>query len=122
MAQRGAPGPRGNVAGAGSTRERIVRTATTILLSEGLSGFKLDLVRDAASVSGSQINHYFTDKSDLIREVVDRQADDMVRLHRHPALGDLDTFDDWEHWIDINLRYLHRRRQRGTATYHTLVG
>jgi AcrR family transcriptional regulator len=105
-----------------ATRERILRSAANVLLAEGLSGFSMDRVRHEASVSGSQIAHYFVDRQDLIRGVVERQIEGVLEFHRQPKVGGLDTFEDWERWIDLNMRYLRKIGYRGTATYHTLVG
>ena len=34
----------------------------------------------------------------------------------------MDTFDDFERWIDLNMRYLRRIGYSGTPTYHALAG
>ncbi|WP_235010197.1 TetR/AcrR family transcriptional regulator [Mycobacterium sp. 3519A] len=88
----------------------------------GLAAFNHEKVRQAASVSGSQLNHYFEDRQDLIRAVVARQIDTVLDFHRQPKLGGLDTFADWENWADLNVRYLRKIGFRGTATYHALAG
>ena len=101
-----------------ATRERILRSAADVLLADGLTTFNLDKVRQAASVSGSQLNHYFDDRQDLIRAVVKRQIEIVLQFHRQPKLGGLDTFEDWEQWANLNVRYLRKVGYRGTATYH----
>lgn len=105
-----------------ATRERIVEAAAEVLLAEGVSGFNLERVRLSASVSGSQINHYFADRQDLIRAVVKRQIERVLDFHRQPKLGGLDTFEDWERWADLNVRYLRKTKYRGASTYHALTG
>ncbi|BBY46800.1 TetR family transcriptional regulator (plasmid) [Mycolicibacterium arabiense] len=105
-----------------ATRDRILRAAADVLLQGGLSTFSLDKVRQAASVSGSQLDHYFHDRQDLIRSVVARQIDGVLDFHRQPKLGGLDTFEEWEAWADLNVRYLRRIGYRGTTTYHVLAG
>ena len=105
-----------------ATRDRIVKVAAELILSDGLSALNMDALRKAASVSGSQLAHYFTDKAALIRAVVARQIDVVLDFHRQPKLGALDTFDDFERWIDLNMRYLRRIGYSGTPTYHGLAG
>lgn len=105
-----------------ATRDRIVTAAAGLILTEGLSAMNIDAVRRIASVSGSQIAHYFADKQDLIRAVISRQMRVVLDFHRQPKLGKLDTFDDFERWIDLNMRYLRRTGYTGTPTYHALVG
>src|ERR1700749_2601456 len=105
-----------------ATRDRIVKVAAELILRDGLSALNMDALRKAASVSGSQLAHYFTDKRALIRAVVARQINVVLDFHRQPKLGALDTFDDFERWIDLNMRYLRRIGYSGTPTYHALAG
>src|SRR5204863_8703346 len=105
-----------------ATRERIVKAAAELILAEGLSAFNMVNVRNAASVSGSQLSHYFADKQALIRAVIARQIDVVLDFHRQPKLHGLETFDDFERWIDLNILYLRRIEYAGTPTYHALAG
>jgi len=105
-----------------ATRDRILQVAAEVILREGLSTLNMDALRKAASVSGSQLAHYFTDKQALIRAVIVRQTHVVLDFHRQPKLGTLDTFDDFERWIDLNMRYLRRIGYSGTPTYHALAG
>ena len=105
-----------------ATRDRIVKVAAELILREGLSALSMDALRKAASVSGSQLAHYFADKQALMRAVVRRQMQVVLDFHRQPKLGALDTFDDFERWIDLNMRYLRRIGYSGTPTYHALAG
>jgi AcrR family transcriptional regulator len=122
MAAAESPETEGFTAKGRATRERILRSAADVLLSEGLSGFNLERVRGAADVSGSQLSHYFADKPALIRAVLDRQIDLVLDFHRQPKLGGLLTFDDFERWADLNLRYLRSIDYAKTPTYHSLAG
>jgi AcrR family transcriptional regulator len=105
-----------------ATRDRIAKVAGELILHDGLSTLNMDALRAAASVSGSQLAHYFTDKQALIRAVVVRQINVVLDFHRQPKLGALNTFDDFERWIDLNVRYLRRIGYSGTPTYHALAG
>lgn len=104
-----------------ATRDRIVQTAAQLIVTEGLSASNMDNVRRAASVSGSQLAHYFADKAALIRAVIRRQIGVVLDFHRQPTLRDLSSFDDFERWIDLNMRYLRRIGYFGTPTYHALT-
>ncbi len=105
-----------------ATRDRIVKAAAELILTDGLSAMNMDNVRKAASVSGSQLAHYFADKQALIRAVVERQIHVVLDFHRQSKLRALDSFDDFERWIDLNMRYLRRIGYFGTPTYHALAG
>src|ERR1700740_1548755 len=122
MVQADLRNDRGLTAKGRATRDRIVQVAAELILSDGLSALNMDALRKAASVSGSQLAHYFTDKRALIRAVVARQLDVVLDFHRQPKLGALNTFDDFERWIDLNMRYLRRIGYTGTPTYHALAG
>ncbi len=104
-----------------ATRDRIVAAAAQLIVTEGLSASNMENVRRAASVSGSQLAHYFADKSALIRAVIRRQIGVVLDFHRQPKLRGLATFDDFERWIDLNMRYLRRIGYFGTPTYHALA-
>ncbi len=104
-----------------ATRDRIVQAAAKLIVTEGLAAFNMDNVRKAASVSGSQLAHYFADKSALIRAVIGHQVGVVLDFHRQSQLRDLASFDDFERWIDLNMRYLRRIGYFGTPTYHALA-
>jgi AcrR family transcriptional regulator len=104
-----------------ATRDRIVQAAAELIVGQGLRALNMDGVRRAASVSGSQLAHYFADKSALIRAVVARQIGVVLDFHRQPTLGGLDSLEDFERWIDLNMRYLRRVGNTSTPTYHALA-
>lgn len=104
-----------------ATRDRIVQAAAHLIVTEGLSASNMENVRRAASVSGSQLAHYFADKGALIRAVIRRQIGVVLDFHRQPTLRGLSSFDDFEKWIDMNMRYLRRIGYVGTPTYHALT-
>jgi AcrR family transcriptional regulator len=104
-----------------ATRDRIVQAAAELIVGQGLRALNMDAVRRAASVSGSQLAHYFADKSALIRAVVARQIGVVLDFHRQPALGGLGSLDDFERWIDLNMRYFRRVGNTSTPTYHALA-
>jgi AcrR family transcriptional regulator len=105
-----------------ATRERIVKAAAEVILNDGLSSLSMVNVRKAARVSGSQLAHYFGDKQALIRAVIMRQMQMVLNFHRQPKLAGLQSFDDFERWIDLNMRYLRQIGYEGTPTYHALAG
>lgn len=121
MSHPGVPDEQRLTAKGRATRDRIVQAAAQLIVTEGLSASNMDNVRRAASVSGSQLAHYFADKAALIRAVIRRQIGVVLDFHRQPALRDLGSFDDFERWIDLNMRYLRRIGYFGTPTYHALT-
>jgi AcrR family transcriptional regulator len=107
-----------------ATRDRIISCAAELLLTEGFSALSIDGVRRAASVSGSQMTHYFASKDALIRAVISRQTQVLLDFHRQPALRDLDTVEDFDRWVELTLRFGKRRARSRTAipNFGVLVG
>jgi AcrR family transcriptional regulator len=106
-----------------ATRDRILGCAAELVLTQGVEALSLDNVRRAASVSGSQLSHYFADKDALIRAVIVRQTEVLLDFHRQPALRNLDTFDDFERWVELTLKFSGRvARNQATPTYGALTG
>jgi AcrR family transcriptional regulator len=94
-----------------------------LLLTEGLESMSMDKVRRAASVSGSQLSHYFADRDALIHAVIARQTEVLLDFHHQPALGNLDTFADFEQWAELTLNFTRRRiRNQAIPTYGALSG
>lgn len=105
-----------------ATRDRIISAAANLALSEGFSSLNIDSVRKAASVSGSQMTHYFVDKDALVRAVIVRQTQAVLDFHRQPALRGLDTFADFERWAELTLRLARRTtRSKTPPTFGALV-
>src|ERR1700691_3763464 len=99
-----------------ATRDRIVQAAAELIVTEGLSASNMESVRNAASVSGSQLAHYFADKSTLIRAVIRRQIGVVLDFHRQPKLRDLDSFDDFEQWVELLEVAIQRMKDHGVLT------
>lgn len=85
------------------TRDRIVDAACDLVFERGVAGLNLDEVREATGTSKSQLYHYFADKSDLIKAVVDRQAERVLGVHG-PALGAVDGWTALRRWRNLAVR------------------
>jgi AcrR family transcriptional regulator len=106
-----------------ATRDRIVAAAAELVLTHGLDNTSIDSVRDAASVSGSQLSHYFADKAALVRAIIVRQTEALLDFHRQPALRNLDTFEDFDQWAALTLKFSAlRTRNQALPTYGALAG
>src|ERR1700759_334957 len=106
-----------------ATRDRIISSAAELVLAHGFAALSLDNVRQAAAVSGSQLTHYFADKDALLSAVVARQIEVLLDFHRQPALRNWDTFDDFEQWVELTMRFSARRvRNQTMPTFGALAG
>ena len=105
-----------------ATRDRIVTAAAELMVKRGVAAVSMRDVRAAANVSGSQLSHYFGDKQSLIRAVIAHQADDVIRKHQMPELGELDSFDALDLWAQLNIESLEAQHCQGGCSYGSLAG
>ncbi|MFR9779575.1 TetR/AcrR family transcriptional regulator [Micromonospora sp. MS34] len=82
------------------TRERIIEVTATLVFRQGAAGTSLDEVMAEAAVSKSQLYHYFADKDDLLRAVIDRQTSRILEAQR-AELDDLDSIEGLRRWRDL---------------------
>jgi AcrR family transcriptional regulator len=91
-----------------------------LIFAEGLSALSIANVRQAASVSGSQMAHYFANKDSLVRAVITHQTQAILDFHRQPALRGLDTVEDFERWVELTLRLRRKGRVGVVPSYGAL--
>ncbi|MBO1756946.1 TetR/AcrR family transcriptional regulator [Allobranchiibius sp. CTAmp26] len=87
-----------------ATRDRIIDRAAELIAANGAVGTTIEDVRRAATVSGSQMAHYFTDKRELVAAVIDRTAD-RVMQGQQPYLDHLDSIEAFESWAAMEIDY-----------------
>jgi len=80
-------------------RERIVRCAAELVFAIGTRETTLDQVRSAIGASKSQLYHYFGDKDELLRAVIDFQAARVMEAQQ-PELGAIDSIASLKRWRD----------------------
>ena len=77
------------------TRDQIVAAAAATIHERGVAATTLSDVREAAGVSSSQLYHYFADKQDLVRGVVEHRVQGVVEHQRALDISTLDAFRRW---------------------------
>jgi AcrR family transcriptional regulator len=92
------------------TRQRIVAAAARLIFEHGVAGTTIEAVQAAATVSASQLYHYFADKDDLVRAVIEYQADTIVGNQKSASL---DTLERLRSWRDMVVDLERRRQGRG---------
>jgi TetR/AcrR family transcriptional regulator, transcriptional repressor for nem operon len=105
-----------------ATRDRIVSAAADLIFDRGVAAVSMLDVRRAATVSGSQLSHYFGDKQSLTRAVIARQAEAVIQAHQMPELGQLDSFTALERWAQLNIQRLQQRDCQGGCSFGSLAG
>src|SRR5712692_4996508 len=82
-----------------ATRERILQAAAGLVAERGAAGMSLDDVCELTGASRSQLYHYFEDKDDLVRAVIDVTTDAVIGVQGE-LLDHLDTWAGIERWFD----------------------
>jgi AcrR family transcriptional regulator len=95
-----------------ATRNRIVDEATEIVYEKGAANTSLQDVQQAAGVSGSQMYHYFPDKTLLVHAVVGRRREILLAA-QEKLLERLDSLEGIRAWRDHAVRTARRLRARG---------
>src|SRR2546427_11391914 len=80
-----------------ATRERILQAAAELIAEKGAAGMSLDDVPARTGASRSQLYHYFEDRDDLVRAVIDFTIDGVLDTHggRLGRLGSWAGIDRW---------------------------
>jgi TetR/AcrR family transcriptional regulator, transcriptional repressor for nem operon len=110
----GAERPRGvaTTARGRDTRQRIVDAASDLVFAYNVAALNLDDVLQATGTSKSQLYHYFTDRSDLVRAVVARQGERVLEIHRN-ALSGAEGWEALRRWRDLVVSITQTRGGRG---------
>ena len=102
-------------------RERILQAAAELIAEKGTAGMSLDDVRDRTGASRSQLYHYFDDRDDLVRAVIDVTTNAV--LGRQGEL--LDHLDSWagiDRWFDFMVQHQVEQQARGGCPIGSLAG
>jgi TetR/AcrR family transcriptional repressor of nem operon len=83
-------------------RALIIDAAATLMYQRGVGATSLDDVLAAAGSGKSQLYHYFVDKADLVRAVVERQS--QIVLAQQPLINSVDSWAGLDAWVDEILR------------------
>ncbi|MET7750476.1 TetR family transcriptional regulator C-terminal domain-containing protein [Micromonospora sp. NPDC005367] len=111
--------PRHTAAGR-RTRERIVQTAAELMYRKGVAGTSIPDVQQAARVSASQIYHYFSDKTELVRAVIAYQVERTIE-GQQPLLEQLDSLPALRAWRDAVIAAQERKNCSGGCAIGALA-
>src|ERR1700747_1212511 len=104
-----------------ATRERILQAAAELVAEKGAAGVSLDDVRARTGASRSQLYHYFEDRDDLIRTVVDVTTDAVIDF-QGDLLHQLDSWSGIDRWFDALVQLQVDRQARGGCPIGSLAG
>lgn len=104
-----------------ATLARIVSAAAELIYCNGLGNTTISDVRTAATVSGSQLSHYFDDKRALVRSVIARRRDEVISFHTEGPLSRLDSFQALQDWADLHVQKQLELKCIGGCTFGSLA-
>jgi TetR/AcrR family transcriptional regulator, transcriptional repressor for nem operon len=104
-----------------ATRERILEAAAELVAEKGAAGMSLDDVRARTGASRSQLYHYFEDRDDLVRAVIDVTTDTVLG-NQGDLLDHLDSWAGIDRWFDLMVRDQINKHARGGCPIGSLVG
>lgn len=82
------------------TRAAIIDAAAQMMYQKGVAATSLDDILAASSTGKSQLYHYFKDRSELVKAVVERHE---LVLAAQPTLTQIDSMDGVEQWAQAIL-------------------
>lgn len=115
------PEPEPKTARGRRTRRRILTATADLIVERGVTAVNLDEVCDRASVSRSQLYHYFEDKADLVRSVVSVTTD-AVLAGQADRLDALDSWAAVEAWCEAVVAHQQAAGGVGGCPIGSLVG
>jgi TetR/AcrR family transcriptional regulator, transcriptional repressor for nem operon len=96
-----------------ATRARIVKSASELMFAQGVTPTTLDEVMAASGTGKSQFYQHFSDKTDLVREVVAYRAGQVLERERG-YLDRVDTLAGLDRWrVAVVQRVTTRRGAYG---------
>jgi TetR/AcrR family transcriptional regulator, transcriptional repressor for nem operon len=104
-----------------ATRDRIVAAAASLMFEHGVAATSTEDVQRAAGVGASQMYHYFTDRTQLIRAVIAHQTA-AVLGNQQPLLGALDSIEALKAWRDLFLGLEDALECKGGCPIGSLAG
>lgn len=105
-----------------ATRGRIIEVAARLMFERGIANTSIDQIRRAAEVGGSQISHYFHDKRELTRHVIDTRRNDVQDFHTQRKFAALDSIDALQEWADACVSDIDAVYRIGGCVYGSLAG
>jgi AcrR family transcriptional regulator len=104
-----------------ATRERIVHAAAELVAQNGAAAVSLDDVSAKTGASRSQLYHYFRDRDDLMRGVIDATAE-VVLDSQGELLENLDSWAGIDRWFARLVAIQVERHGRGGCQIGSLAG
>jgi len=102
-------------------RDRIVQAGAELIAEKGVAGMSLDDVRGRTGASRSQLYHYFEDRDDLVRAVIDVTTETVLN-NQGELLYHLDSWAGIDRWFDAMVQHQIGRQACGGCPIGSLAG
>jgi TetR/AcrR family transcriptional repressor of nem operon len=102
-------------------RAQIVQAAAELVAEKGAAGMSLDDVNARTGASRSQVYHYFEDRDDLVRAVIDATSDAVIGV-QGDLLKHLDSWAALDRWFDALVALQVQRQALGGCPIGSLAG
>src|SRR5437667_9400426 len=104
-----------------ATRGPTLQAAAALVAEKGADGMSLDDVQARTGASRSQLYHYFEDRDDLVRAVID-VATHAVLDNQGELLDHLDSWAGIDRWFDRMVQHQIDQQARGGCPIGSLAG
>ncbi len=82
-----------------ATRDRILAAASELMVEQGIGASSLDKILERSGTGKSQFYHYFQDRSDFLKALLDYEISGIRRLHAD-HLERLDSLQGIRSWFE----------------------
>lgn len=101
------------------TKRRIMETAFDLFHLKGVAATSPDEIIAASGTGKGQFYYYFTNKSDLVHQVLESHLD-LIETGRAPVKYDIRSWDDLELWFLQHIELQERFRMARACPFGTI--
>ena len=109
-----------------NTRERLLQAAVDLFFEKGYASTSIREIGTKAGITNSLIYHYFTNKEELLFEIVNRSVGDLIDTLKEVMRGVSDPLECLRQMLIGQTALLSAKRQKESkilfSEYHWLTG
>jgi len=109
-----------------NTRERLLQAAVDLFFEKGYASTSIREIGTKAGITNSLIYHYFTNKEELLFEIVNRSVGDLIDILKEVMRGVSDPLECLRQMLLAQTALLNAKRQKESkilfSEYHWLTG
>lgn len=109
-----------------STREKLLQAAVDLFYEKGYASTSIREIGAKAGITNSLIYHYFTNKEEMLFEIVNRSVGDLIETLKEAVRGANDPLDCLRQMLIAQTALLSAKREKESkilySEYHWLTG